>query len=299
LIEQYYFGSVTERNKLLPEKFHNKEINLVVPEDVKGNSGYRADLTIYFKKVPEGVPVEVKWVAEEFNKRNQIDYIKEHHGFLVSFSDDIIEGVPSIKINIEDFNNWVSSNISKLLRESISEKVKSEENIVPKQYWLIYLRGKGAEKHFSSILEHPNDGFWAFKQDRRAIKNILNIQKGDTCLFLIAKGYKQNQGYSNKPDVKLFINSFHLCDVKEPHYMALDDKRGLFFEKGIKPISERRWPHFIDFKIKESKDIFKDYGKQEKLGTKLAQSANFGGGTPVNLNLSEYEELIDKLRQMK
>jgi hypothetical protein len=36
-----------------------------------------------------------------------------------------------------------------------------------------------------------------------------------------------------------------------------------------------------------------------KLRVKLAQSTNVGCGTPVNLILSEYEELIDKLRQMK
>lgn len=68
LFERYYFGTSLQRNNLLPERLQKKPINLIVPEDSKSETGYRADLTIYFKNQLRGIPVEVKWLLGDFSK---------------------------------------------------------------------------------------------------------------------------------------------------------------------------------------------------------------------------------------
>ena len=49
LFERYYFGSSQQRKKLLPERLHKYQINLIVPEGSKTQERYRADLDIFSK----------------------------------------------------------------------------------------------------------------------------------------------------------------------------------------------------------------------------------------------------------
>ncbi len=301
LIENYYFANKSARNRLLPEAFHQMEINLIVPEESnESDKAYRADLSLYFKNSDKRIPVEVKWSASGLTKYNQIKHLKENNGFVASFQSNVeIGDIPSVVIKYEDFKDWVASNISKLIRESITEKTSGESTRI-NQTWLVFLRGEKAKKNFQKMLrKSPNAPFWAFRQDRTALSNILNIQKGDTCVFLFGKGLKQGQGYSDAPEKELLIDQVYVGKVTKPYYMVLDNEKGTFFESDKKlPINQRTWPHFIDFKIQK---IFSGkktitYGKQGKLGSALAKSTNFGGGTPVSLTQSEYEGLMDKLR---
>ena len=58
LFERLYFGDKKVINRF-PKRFHKLKINLITPEESRGD--YRADLIIYFQGKKEGTPVEVKW----------------------------------------------------------------------------------------------------------------------------------------------------------------------------------------------------------------------------------------------
>lgn len=306
LFERYYFGTPNQRRSLLPEKFHKDEINLIVPEGSKSGSGYRADLTIYFKNQRVGVPVEVKWLLGGFTKQNQINYLKEKNGFLVILGDateKTVQGIEIVQIKHDDFSDWVAENISRLSRETLVYQAGSKKLSETNQYWVVLLRGNAPELNFTKMLASSSvRPFWAFKQDRKALKYILDMQKGDKILFLFGNVLGGAMGYSSDPNVRLKINRYYLCDIVEPYYMALDENQGLFFEKDKKPINKREWPHFLDFNIKKMypKSNYKEkiplkFGKQGEYGIAFAHSCNHGGGTPYPLSRAQFEKLKDYL----
>lgn len=300
LIERYYFVDRATKNKLLPEEYHGKDLNLIVPEESNNSDDYRADLSLYFKHSDKRVPVEVKWTARELTKANQIAHLRANGGFIVSFKNEADQnhnGIPNIEIDYEDFKDWIASNISKLTRESITTQASGKVAGL-NQYWLIFLRGESAEYNFQKMLVHAQKApFWAFRHDKTALKDILNIQKGDTCIFLFGKGIDQGQGYSGSPDKELMVKGMYIATITNPYYMVLDKVKGAFFEPE-KELNHRKWPHFINFKHKESRFLKKyiSFGKQGPLGSSLARSVNFGGGTPAQLTLDEFESLTDQLR---
>ena len=304
IFERLYFGDKNIVKKLLPKRLHSLKINLIEPESSKGS--YRADLNIYFKGKNVGIPVEVKWNSSSKIGDNQITYLKDNNGFLISFDyydSTKISDIDSIVIDKNDFTNWIQNNISKLTRESLiyqAELYESQSN----QFWIVMLRGTARENWDRMIKNYPKRCFWAFQQHSKALKNIFEIQKGDKCLFI--KGIA-NEGMSMTRDSKLKIeyNGWYLTTIKEPYYMALDENRGTFFEKDNPTINERRWPHFIDFEINESFDCksygLKKYmfGKRGNLSNALADSANYGSGTPSALTINQWDSLIDKLHYQK
>ena len=150
------------------------------------------------------------------------------------------------------------------------------------------------------MLDYSSSKFWAYKQNSKALRNIFDIQKGDYCLFI--KGFaNEGMGMSKNPSLKFEYNGWYLVQIKEPYYMALDEDRGTFFEKGNLPINERRWPHFMDFEILEHFSPKKrvNYGKRGELAISFADSANNGSGSPVPLRNRQWETLIDNLRLQK
>lgn len=295
LFERYYFSDRGERNKLLPPRFHKNEINLIVPEENTA-SNYRADLSIYFKNKKESVPVEVKWTSNTFTKPNQISYLKNNDGFLVAFDDQLETDMDVIKIDETDFTTWVSRNASKLVHESLSQQVGSEQS---KQYWIVYLVG-GAFKNFHKMHDaHANKPFWAFKQNRTALRNIMDIQKGDKIIFVLGKS--DNQAMINDPKRELVIKEWFECTVKEPYFMNLNDESGNFFEHAPNlPVSDRKWPHFISFSIDDQEvyEKFTSFGKRGVYAAPLAQSVNYGGGVPASLSRKDYEGLLDIFRNL-
>jgi len=147
--------------------------------------------------------------------------------------------------------------------------------------------------------------FWAFKQDAKALPNILEMQKGDKFLFVFAKAPGGNQALSNDSKKEILISRYYFCEIIEPYYMALDNERGLFFEKDTAKkdyveIGDRKWPHFIDFRIgtgkrKYEKYLYLPFGKMGKFAMAFSNSFNHGGGTPYPLSRAQFETLKDKL----
>ena len=80
LFDRLYFGEKNIKTSLLPERYQSRTINLIVPE--KKQKDYRADLTIFFKDLGEGVPVEVKWNSKSSFGDNQFEYLKKIMGLL-------------------------------------------------------------------------------------------------------------------------------------------------------------------------------------------------------------------------
>lgn len=308
LFERYYFGDSRQRKSLLPEILHKNQINLIVPEDSKNEDGYRADLTIYFKDKEKGVPVEVKWSLLDFKKKNQIDYIRKENGFVVvlggsEFAE--IEGINVIQINHDDFANWVAENISRLSRETLIYRAKSEVLSYKTQQWVVFLKGGAngpAYRNFQRMLKEKSTyPFWAFRQNSSALPNILEMQKGDKIFFIFASG-GTGMGHSKSKKTKIKVHKYFLCEIVEPYYMALDNKRGVFFEASDNlQIGDRKWPHFVDFDIKHSYEglIELDFGPQAEFAEVFANSANHGGGTPYPLIRSSFEKLKDYLRKLE
>lgn len=303
LFERYYFADKKTRNSLLPKRFHGDDINLIVPEDNKEGGGYRADLTIYFKKHTAGVPVEVKWHIKDFVKKNQVSYIKNNSGFCVSFEDinsDKYDDIDYIKINHDDFYNWVSLNISKLTRETLIYQANITEASAGNQFWIVFLRGTSHANFKRMLKEFSNTPFWAFTQNNHSLKNIFDIQRGDLCLFLLGFA-DEGMGVSDNPNLNLDYSDWYITKIKEPYYMALDDKRGTFFEDENPPINKRRWPHFMDFEIL---DLFNSenkikFGKRGEFSRALAESYNYGKGAPAPLLRRQWDAITDTLRTKK
>lgn len=305
LFERLYFGGKKAIKKLLPERLHNYNINLIEPESNKGD--YRADLNIYFKNKDNSTPIEVKWNSNSKIGNNQLKYLKKNSGVILSFddSDDSkFNGVDHISIDVKDFKSWMKHNISKLTRESLIYQADIKDNLNTNQFWVVMLRGTAHKNWDRMINEFPKKSFWAFQQHREAIKNIFNIQKGDKCLFI--KGIaNEGMSMSRNPKLNFQYNGWYLTTVKEPYYMALDNSKGTFFEKENPPINKRRWPHFIDFEITESFDCKNydvkkmNYGKRNDLCDPLANSANYGSGTPSPLTINQWESTLDKLNSQK
>jgi len=305
LFERLYFGDQTTIKKLLPERCHKLKINLITPESSQGN--YRADLMIYFKNTKSGLPIEVKWNLKSAIKPNQINYLKKHKGVLISF-DKIkgaqFKGVDHIQIDHKDFQDWTAHNISKLSRESLIYQAAVPEISGGAQFWVVFLRGT-AWKNWDRMMNlSAKKPFWAYTQNSKALKNIFDIQQNDLCLFITGVA-SEGIGMSDKPELSFEYRGWYLTRIKTPYYMALDDERGVFFEAGNVAINKRRWPHFTDFDILESFDARSlnlktiNFGKRGEISTALANSANYGGGTPTPLLRRQWGTLIDTLRKQK
>jgi hypothetical protein len=302
LFERYYFSDKVTQNSLLPQEYRNGEINLVVPEENTDKESYRADLSIYFKKRVHGVPVEVKWSAKDLKEQNQIEYLKKNNGFLVSFSqvkEDKYKGVNHVAINTEDFQNWIAQNISKLTRESLAYQTEFGESAITPQYWIVFLRNTGHINFERMLKQYPTANFWAFNQQKEALKNILDIQKGDYCLFLLGID-KEAQKLTNKTDKKIEYVAWYSTRIKEPYFMDLNSERSTFFEKSEIPINERKWPHFISFSIIERYEPQKRmlFGERGELAEALKFSNN-RGGVPAPLTRRQWDSLIDRLHLIR
>lgn len=299
LFEQYYFAPKNIRNKLLPVQYHKDVINLIAPEDSKMEDGYRADLTIFFRGKEQGIPVEVKWSGKELTKQNQIQYLVNHEGFIVSFG-DLEEKLPvqHIVIDTDDFLDWIQNNISKLTKESLIYQA-GIESVRTNQCWVVVLRGTSHENFFKMLKSSKGSPFWAYKQNEHALRNILNVRQGDKVLFIL--GYaNEGMGMSDNPNLSLQIKAWYEAQVKEPYYMILKGDKGTFFESGDIPVNERRWPHFVDFNIKKSFESLSriDFGARGQHAKVFAESVNYGAGAPAPISQGQYDQLMDHLRKI-
>lgn len=304
LFEQYYFGSSQQRKKLLPERLHKYQLNLIVPEGSKKEEKYRADLDLFFRGHEKGIPVEIKWHINDFKKDNQKNYIRQENGFVVVLGETdqkTFEGIDVVTIDHDDFADWIAENISQLSRESLIYQAGSKRLSEKGQYWVVFLKGGDhgdAAKNFDRMLKSkPKNDFWAFRQHAKALPHILDMQKGDKIFFIFAVSRGMAQPKDPRTEIK--VVRYYICNIIEPYYMALDNYRGLFFEDQNKnpKINDRRWPHFIDFEIKKKskKNIKLEFGKQGEFSEAFSSSFNHGGGTPYPISRAQYEKLKDRL----
>lgn len=305
LFERYYFGDAQQRKRLLPERLHKYQINLIVPEGSKVEARYRADLEIFFKNQDSGIPVEVKWHLSDFKKDNQKNYIKQENGFVVVLGETeqkLLEGIDVVTIDHEDFADWIAENISRLSRESLIYQAESKNLANKSQYWIVFLKGGAsgpAVKNFDRMLKSKSvSTFWAFRQNPKSLPYILDMQKGDKIIFMFASSGK-SMAQPKNPKAEIKVYRYYICTIVEPYYMVLDNQRGLFFEDKEKQpgINNRKWPHFVDFEIKKKskKNILLNFGKQGEFAEAFSNSFNYGGGTPYPLSRAQFEKLKDHL----
>jgi hypothetical protein len=298
----YFFENTIDKASLIP-KFENPRIKfnnlaLVVPEDAR-KSGYRPDFTLFFKNYQKEVPVEVKWKSSEFNKKNQIDYIKNNNGFLVVFENDTNVGVPTVVIDPKDFQEWMAKRIYTLTRDSLNSKNIGDTS---GNKWIIALRGESPMVNFKRMMNATNQNFWAFKNSKYVTNQIFNLQKNDKMIFLFFKSPKTGMGMtSGQQNKKIEILGWAEVTVVEPYYICLEGEQAEFFEKirkannQIISVADRKWVHFIDFKINEFKDGISLLRSRGQLDNYLVNSSNQGGAlTSIPQNI--YEDLISYIK---
>jgi hypothetical protein len=301
----YFFENIIDKSSLIPffdnQKIKFNNLALVVPEDSR-KTGYRPDFTLYFKNYSKEVPVEVKWKSSEFNKKNQINYIKNNGGFLVVLEKDSNVDVPIVVINPIDFQEWMAKRIYTLTRDSLNSKNVGTPN---KNNWIVALRGPKPLVNFKRMMDATNQNFWAFKNSKYVTNQIFNLQKNDSMIFLFFKspntGMAMTPGQNNK-----IIEIFGWAEVTiiEPYYICLKGEQAEFFEKirktnnQIISVADRKWVHFIDFKINEYKDNILLSRNRGQLDSYIVSSSNQGGAlTSVPQNI--YEELISYIKTQK
>lgn len=285
LIHRYFFERIylgKDKKSFIPEgsKLSISKLNLVVPEHTEIYENYRADFTLFFKD-SDPCPVEIKWKSSEFNKENQVRELKNHNGFLVSFDEPTSPDLPYVKINYDDFRDWLIERIETLFEESISTKVQTTSG---SKTWVVTLRGKKTHENFFKMKKERgnNLNFWAFKHDQKAMKNILYLEKGDEMIFLLIKtsGNERSAMIPNSNE-DINLNQAYFTKIVEPYYMVLGGDQSTFFEK-LAPVNKRKFPHFFDFNRIENFEFKSPVSLSRKkmtseLKKQIAESNNHGG----------------------
>ena len=286
LIHRYFFERIylgKDKKSFVPESLKQSisKLNLVVPEHTEIYENYRADFTLFFKDSDKPCPVEIKWKSSEFNKENQVRELKKHNGFLVSFDEPTSKDLPYVKINYNDFRDWLIERIETLFEESISTKVQTTSG---SKTWVVTLRGKKTHENFFKMKKEcgNNLNFWAFKHDQKAMKNILYLERGDEMIFLFIKtsGNERSAMIPNSNE-DINLNEAYFTKIVEPYYMVLDGPQCTFFEKPA-PVNKRKFPHFFDFNRIENFEFKSPVSLSRKkmsseLKKQIAESNNHGG----------------------
>ena len=71
--------------------------------------------------------------------------------------------------------------------------------------------------------------FWAFKNTKTTVENMMELQRGDEMIFMFGKG--KDGGQAIKPETTLEISEVYYCNVVLPYYMVLKGQQSTFFEK--------------------------------------------------------------------
>jgi hypothetical protein len=288
LIHRYFFEriylDVDIRKTLVPDFLKNKisKLNLVVPEHTQEYNGYRSDFTLYFKNDDSPYPVEIKWKSSDFNKKNQIDALVKHNGYLVAFDEPSDPKIPHVCLDKQDFQAWLIERVETLWEEALSAKVKTK---IGSKVWVVALRGDSARINFARMLKRSGSktNFWAFKNDLKAMGNILHLEQGDEMIFLFIKTRgNERSGMIPNSNNTLELNEVFITKIDDPYYMVLDGEQSAFFEKDPPPpINQRIWPHFFNFKILESFKFNSIELSRRKMSNdlkaKIADSSNHGG----------------------
>ncbi|HZH77511.1 MAG TPA: hypothetical protein VEY88_15915 [Archangium sp.] len=299
LLELFYGIPRPDRDairRLLPEEFHHSSINVVVPEAHLPKQGYRPDLTLFFRRKQEGVPLEVKWAAASLPE-HQRKYLSTRCGILVSLDrlDQLKQsnlGVHCAQIDWEHFRDWFARSSLRLLRDAFPTTTSPNT-------WIVVLRGDHARENFDRMLEKGSRGaFWAFKNNPTSIRYVLELAKNDNILFLFVSTSAAGKGRSREGN-KLMLDAatrmisvvdWYQGVITDPYYMALEGTRSTFFERGNPAINDRYWPHFISFNVvAQCRSTPSEFVRGYFAGP-FAESAN-QGGIPVRLTPAHWDEL--------
>ena len=109
----------------------------------------------------------------------------------------------------------------RLKRESLIYQANVQDTSQVSQHWLVFLRG-GAHQNWKKMLESSTKKtFWAFRQNRKALRHIFDIQNllhikflllGDHCLF---QNYQQVIGNQ----IEFVVRFLQLvCSISYPTY---------------------------------------------------------------------------------
>ena len=305
----YFFENTINKNLLIPNfkesnKIKYKNLALVVPEFTYKKEGYRADFALYFKNLESEIPVEIKWRSSLLKNENQINVLKRKKGFLVVLDDDVDTGIPTVELNIDDFQEWVSKRILNLTSDSISHKIHNESfRNKNNSRWIVALRSPDSFRNFNKMYENYNKNpFWAFLHNKHVTSRIFSLQKNDSMLFLFYKSPEDgNKMKKNRTSRPIEIHSWAEVNIEIPYYMSLDGEQAEFFEKirlsnnNYINISNRKWVHFIDFKIKHFKKDLELKTNSGILDEHLVDSSNKGGVLKSVPN-NDYNQFLSLLK---
>jgi hypothetical protein len=106
---------------------------------------------------------------------------------------------------------------------------------------------------------------------------------------------------SGQQNKKIEILGWAEVNIIEPYYICLEGEQAEFFEKirkqnnQIISVADRKWVHFIDFKINEFQDNISIVRRRGQLDNYLVNSSNQGGAlTSIPQNI--YEDCISYIK---
>ena len=301
LIEVFYGIYPTSnviRKSLLPDWANSKKLNMIVPESDRG--GVRPDLELVFSD-SSILPIEVKWKSSDLTKRNQIEYLQNNQGHLISLNNDkeVPPDISSGVIEFEHFQKWLAENSLTLLGDSVSIKSTLADGV---QYWLCSPKSGALGNYDAMRIKKEGalkNHFWAFENKPQNIANHLRIRKGDKIIFLIhnSRGLRIETGHqlTDNPNAGLNINKWIIYVATEPYSISLDDELSTFFEDGDPEIGKRKWPHFIHFNLlHEGGDYFLEKRGSVSRELVLSSHPSKSNGGPVPLSKTQFENLKSK-----
>lgn len=315
LFEAYYGinSEPTLAKTLMPPKHRWADLNLVVPEDAKAGHGFRPDLVLHFRD-GSVVPIEVKWKIEGNTglRVNQGAALTIANGAYASLTPDLTshDGIPHIPIPQEPFRTWLKQNVGLLTDDMLSSKGLMTDAAT--QHWLVALRGQAPIENWNAMLASTQglNPFWAFRNDRRGVADVMRIRRGDVIHMLFVQTPGHRMAVSNDLGVSrkipfLVAGSLEL-EVSTPYFIPPAGQRPYdVFQPDAQSYCEMKWPHYIDFAKQTAEEVRPQkkptrYGAIGDLGDEFVaafvHSCNTGGGMPSAMSPTTAEMLAGKLR---
>ena len=113
-------------------------------------------------------------------------------------------------------------------------------------------------------------------------------------IFLFFKSSEDAMGMTiDKPNRKIEVLGWAEVKVTEPYYLCLEGDQASFFEEirknnKVVSVADRKWVHFIDFKVHEFKSGLSLERKRGIMDYFLVNSSNQGGAlTSIPQNVYE------------
>lgn len=323
LLETYYYGDREVVAALLPrDDLRRKKIRMVIPEVHDKERPWRPDLRLHFQgdTTWDGIPVEVKWTRKGLSKPNQVTELESQGGFVVTLSQDHspIGRIPHVPINLSHFHRWFQESVSRLAKDLLADRLDDVSNFqFDRSHWLVVLRGASPREAFTKMRKLPPKSihtrpFWAFKNEKGIVRELLRIRPGDRILFLFGTIGTTTALRRDARAEPLSRATWFEGVVANPYFMVPGtEDLGSFYEEGYEvgkstaqPIGLRTWTHYIDFVLDQPRYLGPkaDSPPQSRLSrlgdfaAPVQKSVSLAGGGPVSMGVAEMDQLIDALR---